>query len=382
VQFSVLKMILLICLWQQVLVQSLVILASWPVFHFFFIYSMGHISAHSNFSCQQRQNGTRQRQGPCKIRVIESVRALLALTHSFVIPLWGAYLLFSDQSDVQPHVAMHLCSLSYHLYESWWTYKDNFGKIRRTLDPLHHRNIYDRKPKPRKLVHHFIVSMLIIFTLRAMSLEMAGWRNAVVPLLMDYQTSSWNHPGRSHRKALSQHLLTKPSTITALVTGNLIMHELPYFILNIMKLRYMSGYTDDIELPASCSSLCTRSDCNTGVSLGADPYRRERNCACAKEVVEIQRSAWENILTRLHCYVYLSARVFGGIYLIKNILATEILVRDTAYVSVALLNLGLGLSHLIELTLLPKRFCPNSKAKESLSWQLAASFNEAFCDHP
>ena len=369
-------MILLFCLWQNNALQSIIALCSFPILHVFFTASLSHLTMTGamGYCCAKKGASI---VGRCNVRMIESVRTLLDLTYSVVLPLWSLCLLVSMQLDVESHAFLYITALGYHLYSTYWAFK-NFTWTRTRNFPLinkHNTPIVIGKNKLLHLVLSVVSTFIVITSFKVLSFEMTKWRNSIVPLMLDmHPTSSWAQPTVIQRRALSHHLLAKQSQVVWLLTSNLLVHECPNIFFNLLKLLRLSNYQSNQIKQCVWTTNNYAANCKAAASLGAAAWKRERGISCAPCR---KKTNLEEYLSRLHRLSFVIVRVAGGFFTLNRILMSELLVRDTGFVACALLYHGLAVylcGGIIAYTAKHSRLgrAPN----RSLSYQLATSMND------
>ena len=369
-------MILLFCLWQNNALQSMIALLSFPILHIFFAASLSHLTmtGHMGYCCTKRGASV---VGPCNQRLVESVRGLLDLTYSVILPIWALFLLLNLQLDVESHAFLFITAFGYHLYSLYWAFR-NFTWTRTRnfpFDNQHFKPIAIGKNKLLHLVLCVISTFIIISSIKVLSFEMTKWRNSILPLMLDMQpASSWSQPTITQRKALSHHLLVKQSQIAWLLTLNLFVHECPNIFFNMLKLLRLSNYQTHQLKQCVWTTNNYAENCKAAANLGAAAWKRERGLAkppCRK------KTKLEEYLSRMHRLSFILVRVVGGFFTLNRILMSELLVRDTGFVASALLYQGIAIylcGGIIAFTAKQSRL--SRYPKKSLSYQLATSIND------
>nr|XP_002130642.3 uncharacterized protein LOC100183793 [Ciona intestinalis] len=354
-------MILLICLWQQNILQTVLVLGVWTIMHAFFMFSLSHITVTGHMSGCCDQKGAKI-VGPCRLRMVQSVRALLDFSHSTIITLWALYLLATQQDDVESHAFLYLISFGFYLYESYWNVKDVFAAESNHSHP--HGGVGGNESSTLRLLQNVLSAIIVALGFRAVSKEMSSWRNSVVPLLMDlHPTSSWNSPSHTQRKALANHLLSKPSGICGLITMNLMVHEVPGLFKSMLKLYRISTFNNDRLKQRSWLPGSVGNNNDVAASLGAHAWRREH------DAIKTDRGAIETMLSGVHRISFIFIRVVGGFLSLGTILTTESLVRDTPYVTVAMVYHGMAVYLLGGIITAAAAWTSNHDLRRSSSWR-------------
>uniref|UniRef100_H2YN05 Uncharacterized protein n=1 Tax=Ciona savignyi TaxID=51511 RepID=H2YN05_CIOSA len=351
------------------MLQTVLVFTVWAILHAFFMFSLSHITVTGHMSGCCDRHGAKI-VGPCRLRMLQSVRSLLEFSHSAIVILWAIYILGLQQNDVESHTLLYVISFGYHIYDSYWNIRDVFVAESKNSRHVHPHDIPDPgkgKSSALRLLQNLISAGLVGLGLRAVSNELTNWRSSVVPLLMDlHPSSSWNTPSYTQRKALAHHLLAKTSEISSLISLNLLIHELPNIFRSTLKLYRISTYNNErMKESMWIHQDSGRNNTAVAASLGATAWRREHKTAQA------DRSAIEGFLSGLHRISFIFIRVLGGFLTLGSVLTTEALVRDTAYVTVAIVYHGLAVYLLGGIVSSASSAWTSSEdLRRSLSWQL------------
>lgn len=191
-------MILLTCLWHRNAAETLFALLVWPALHYFFMTCLGYVSltAHVSGCCQKPSNRVIK---PCHGKMRDTVRTLLNFTHSCLVLVWSASLIFGKRADVESHSLLQLQSLSFNFYSLYWNLGDFVGN--HTSESREHgRPRYSKGTILLHIIHNFLMAACLYFNLRAVSREMHGWRNSVMDM-MDL-SMTWRNPTRLDKLGL------------------------------------------------------------------------------------------------------------------------------------------------------------------------------------
>ncbi|CAK8671126.1 unnamed protein product [Clavelina lepadiformis] len=314
----------------------------------------------------------------CQQKILKSIRGLFDLSHSVLVSIWAFLLITSRMNDVESHAFLLLSSLGYHSYSTYWLLREFLDSKKR--DQLENNS---NNSSWIRLIHSCLSLAIVVFSIRAISIEMAGWRNTVVPLMMDMHPSSgWNQPTNVQRKALSHHLLAKSSDIAWLLTLNLLVHELPGIFLHTIRLMKISDPTDgQIKEESWTNDVFQSEPASSAASIGAAAWRRERGLKISDNKKK-RNSVAEKTLSILHRVSFALIQVLGGFIVIHLVLVKESLVRDTCYVASALLLHGMTLylfGGIISYTTKANSAgAARGRTKRSLSYQLATSVNDSW----
>ena len=375
-------MILFLCLWQLNIMQSVIAFLSWTILHVFFTISLTHLTlnGHQGPCCNTRNKNGTLVPSPCKQRLVQSVRSLLELTYAVIIPVWSLYLLLTGRNDIESHAFLYITALGYNVYSIFWAMKD-FGLLQSKKFPFFTKqpvSSFMGKNKLLHLVQCILATCITGASVSVLSNEMANWRNSAVPLMMDVRSvpSGLNHPTNVQKKALSHHLLAKPSEVAWLLTLNLLVHETPNIFFNTIKLLRITSY--------KASQIKSRDfhhpNAETAVAAGVAAWRRERGMI---KPPYMQHYILEDVLSKLHRLVFLCFRVLGGFMTLNQILKSEMLVRDTLYVASALLYHGIAIYLFGGIVAYTAKRNKNRKLnlRKSISWQLATAVSDDWLNY-
>ena len=369
-------MILILCLMQNNALQSILAFFSWTILHTFFSACLSHLTltGHMGYCCAKK--GPRV-TGACNQKMMDSIRALLDVTYSVILPVWAVYLILTHQLDVESHAFLLIAALGYNVYATYWAVKNfTWTRTRNFLFENRHRGpMILGKNKVLNLTLCSLSTAVVLTSIKVLSVEMTRWRNSIIPIMLDmHPSSSWAQPTVVQRKALSHHLLSKQSEIAWLLTLNLLVHELPNLFFNILKLLRLSNFQTNQMKHCVWTTDNYCENVKAAATLGAAAWRRERGITCPPCR---RKSTLEELLSRLHRLSFVLIRVLGGFIVLNRILMTEILVRDTSFTACALLYLGIAIylfggivSYTAKHT--KSKYCP----RKSLSWQIATSIND------
>ena len=365
--------------------QFLLAFLSWGILHAFFTVSLTHITltGHMGSCCSKRGSKV---VSPCKQRLVEAVRALLELTYAVVIPSWSFYLLVTGRMDVESHAFLYITALGYNFYSIFWAVKD-FGWVRSSKFPFFNQQqapSYIGKNKLLHLVQCILATCIVAAGVEALSNEMGNWKNSAVPLMMDLHSTSgyWNQPTNVQKKALSHHLLAKSSEISWLLTLNLLVHEFSNVFFNLIKLLRVTSYkaSQIKQSPWKNDNNHCQPNAEAAVAFGPAAWRRERGMI---KPPYMQHYILEDVLSKIHRATFVIFRVFGGFATLHAILKTEVLVRDTFYVSSALLYHGIAIYLFGGIVAYTAKRTKSQKLglRKSISWQLATAVSDDWLNY-
>ena len=349
--------------------QTLLSFMSWTILHYFLSVSLVRITLTGPGACCIKSG--KGNHCACKQKIVESVRGLIDLCYAVVISMWGFYLLLCGRNDIESHAFLYITALGYSLYSTYWALQD-FGLHGTRVFPFfNHRFVptYLGKNKLLNLIQHFLTDFLIAAGIEALENEMSLWKHSAIPLMMDITAGV-------KKKALSHHLLSKPSNIAWLLTINMVIHEFPNIFFNTIKLMRITSYK-----PPHQPNLCQmarnpyQSGSESAASIGAAAWKRERGMV---KPPAPQSYFVEEIMSKVHRLAFVFVRVLGGFVTLSLILQTEILVRDTIYIAMALLYHGMAIylfGGIVAYTA-KRKMGRKLGLKKSFSWQLATAVSD------
>ena len=377
-------MVLFLCLWQHNVMQFLIAFLSWGMLYLFLTISLTHITLAGHVGPCCNTHGSNNFSS-CKQRLGIAVRALLELCYAVVIPAWGFYLLVTGRTDVESHAFLYITALGYQCYSIFWAVKE-FGWVRSSKFPYFNQKSipsFFGKNKLLHLVQCLLATCIVAAGIEALSFEMTNWGNSAIPLMMDINSkNSWNKPTNVQKKALSHHLLAKSSEIARLLTLNLLVHEFPNVFFNVIKLLRVTSYKASQIKQSRWKSDNGRYPLNTesSMSMGTSAWRRERGMI---KPPYMQHFIVEDVLSKIHRVAFVIFRIFGGFATLHWILKTEALVRDTFYVSSALLYHGIALYLFGGIIAYTAKRSKSQRLglRKSISWQLATAVSDDWLNY-
>lgn len=265
-------------------------------------------------------------------RIDQSVRLLMNFTYSLVVSVMSTYLLAKRYQDIGSHAGLYFIAFGYQVYSAYWSF--GLRAMRRSCD---HKFYVDSNIKI--FIAFLFRSLLIVMSIRALSFEIATWKSPFTPMLRDIKSGPWKSSATIQARAFVNQMLRKNSSISSLMTENLLVYELPHIISSLFTvLNFKYNYSDHYH-DNDPSSLPEEPDAS---QIGTAAWRDEHGYTTNTDTKAFSATLY-SMFTKFHLFLFAFISLIGGGMALHKTVLTKPLIYDTGYMIAAFSEYGLAL---------------------------------------